>query len=58
MREGDELQELSVLTQDRGWSCHILRAVSSGLALVLSTFGVMGFLESCIFTMLLSGAII
>jgi len=36
----------------------ILRAVSSGLALVLSTFGFMNLGELCIFAMLLLGATI
>jgi len=58
MREGDELRELSVLARDGGRPRCILRAVSSGLALVLSTFGFMGLGELCIFAMLLSGATI
>ena len=58
MREGDELWELSVLARDGGWPRCILRAVSSGLALVLSTFGFMDFLELCVFAMLLSGTTI
>jgi len=47
MREGDELQELSVLVWDRGQPRCMLRAVLSGLALVLSAFGFMGFGELC-----------
>ena len=58
MREGDELRELSVLARDGGRPRCILRAVSSGLALVLSTFGFMGLGELCIFAMLLSGVTI
>jgi len=58
MREGDELQELLVLMWDGEWPRCILRAVSSGLALVLSTFGFMGCGEQCIFAMLLLGTTI
>jgi len=58
MRDRDKLWELSVLTQERGQPCCILRAVSSGLALVFSTFELMRFLEIYVFTMLLSGATI
>ena len=58
MREGDELRELSVLAQDGGRPRCILRAVSSGLILVHSTFGFMGLLELCVFAILLSGATI
>jgi len=48
MREGDELQELSVLVRDGGQLRCILRAVLSGLALMFSTFGFMGLEETCI----------
>ena len=58
MRDGDELQELSVLTQEGGQPLCMLRAVSSGLALVFLKFGLMSFLELCVFTMLLLGATI
>jgi len=60
MREGDKLQELSVLAQDKGQPCHMLRAVSSGLALVFSMFGFMvSFVEEiCIFTIVLLGTTI
>ena len=34
----------------------MLRAVSSGLAMVFSKLGLMGILEVCVFAMLLSGA--
>jgi len=54
MRDRDELRELSVLVQERGWPLCMLRAVLSGLALVFSKFGLMSFLELCIFAMLLS----
>jgi len=36
----------------------MLRAVSSGLALVFSKFGLMSFLELCVFAILLLGATI
>ena len=60
MREGDELGELSVLAQDERRPRRMLRAVSSGLALVLSMFGFMvSFVEEiCIFAIVLSGATI
>jgi len=47
-----------VLARDGGRPRCILRAVSSGLALVFSTFGFMGFEELCIFAIVLSGATI
>ena len=47
-----------MLMWDRGRPHCILRAVLSGLALVLSTFGFMGFGELCIFAMLISGTTI
>jgi len=58
MRDREELQELSVLAQEGGQPRCMLRAVSSGLALVFSTFGLMSFLELCVFAMLLSGTTI
>jgi len=58
MRDGDKLQELSVLVREGGWPLCMLRAVSSGLAMVFSKLGLMGFLELCVFAMLLSGATI
>jgi len=58
MRDGDELRELSVLAREGGQSLCMLRAVSSGLAMVFSKLGLMSFLEVCVFAMLLSGATI
>jgi len=58
MRDGDELQELSVLAQEGGRPLCMLRAVLSGLAMVFSKLGLMSFLEVCVFAMLLSGATI
>jgi len=58
MRDGDELRELSVLTREKGWPLCMLRAVSSGLAMVFLKLGPMSFLEVCVFAMLLSGATI
>jgi len=58
MRDGDKLWELSVLAREGGQSLCMLRAVSSGLAMVFSKLGLMSFLEVCVFAMLLSGATI
>jgi len=58
MRDGDELRELSVLAQEGGRPLCMLRAVLSGLAMVFSKLGLMGFLEVYVFAMLLSGATI
>ena len=58
MRDGDELQELSVLAREGGRPLCMLRAVSSGLVMVFSKLGLMSFLEVCVFAMLLSGATI
>jgi len=60
MKEGDELQELLVLTQDERQLYHILRAVSSSLALVFSMFVFMVSLveETCIFAIVLLDATI
>ena len=58
MRDGNELWELSVLAQEGGQPCCMLRAVSSGLALVFSMFELMRFLEICVFAMLLLGTTI
>jgi len=58
MRDGDELRELSVLAREGGRPLCMLRAVSSGLAMVFSKLELMGFLEECVFAMLLSGATI
>jgi len=60
MEEGDKLQKLSVLTQDERRLYHILRAVSSSLALVFSMFVFMVSLveETCIFAIVLLGATI
>jgi len=58
MRDVDELRELSVLAQEGGRPLCMLRAVSSGLAMVFSKLGLMSFLEVCLFAMLLSGATI
>jgi len=58
MRDGDELQELSVLAREGGRPLCMLRAVSSGLAMLFSKLGLMSFLEVCVFAMLLSGATI
>jgi len=58
MRDGDELRELSVLTQEGGRLLYMLRAVSSGLVMVFSKLGLMSFLEVCVFAMLLLGATI
>ena len=56
MRDGDELWELSALAREGGQPLCMLRAVSSGLAMVFSKLGLMGILEVCVFAMLLSGA--
>jgi len=58
MRDGDELRELLVLTREGERPLCMLRAVLSGLAMVFSKLGLMGFLELCVFAMLLSGATI
>jgi len=58
MRDGDELRELSVLVREGGRPLCMLRAVSSGLAVVFLKLGLMSFLEVCVFAMLLSGATI
>jgi len=58
MRDGDKLRELSVLAREKGRPLCMLRAVSSGLAMVFSKLGPMSFLEVCVFAMLLSGATI
>jgi len=58
MRDGDELRELSVLAREGGRPLCMLRAVSSGLAVVFSGLGLMGFLKKFVFAMLLSGATI
>jgi len=58
MRDGDELWELSVLAREGERSLCMLRAILSGLSLVFSKFGLMHFLELCVFTMLLLGATI
>jgi len=58
MRDGNELRELSVLVWERGQPFCMLRAVSFGLALVFSKFGLMSFLELYVFAMLLLGATI
>jgi len=58
MRDGDKLRELSVLTREGGRPLCMLRAVSSGLAMVFLKLGLMSFLEVCVFAMLLSGATI
>jgi len=58
MRDGDKLRELSVLTREGGQPLCMLRAVSSGLAMVFSKLGLMSFLEVCVSAMLLLGATI
>jgi len=55
MRDRDELRELSALAREGGQPLCMLRAVSSGLAMVFSKLGLMGILEVCVFAMLLSG---
>jgi len=47
-----------VLVREEGQPLCMLRAVSSGLAMVFSKLGLMSFLEVCVFAMLLSGATI
>ena len=47
-----------MLAREGGRPLYILRAVSSGLAMVFSKLGLMSFLEVCVFTMLFSGATI
>jgi len=56
MRDGDELRELSVLAREGGRPLCMLRAVSSGLAMVFSKLGLMSFLEVYVFAMLFLGA--
>jgi len=47
-----------VLAREGGRPLCMLRAVSSGLAMVFSKLGLMSFLEVCVFTMLLLGTTI
>ena len=47
-----------MLVREGKWPLCMLRAVSSGLAMVFSKLGLMSFLEVCVFAMLLSGATI
>jgi len=58
MRDGEKLQKLSVLVREGGRPCCMLRVVLSSLALVFSMFGLMSFLELCVFAMLLLGTTI
>jgi len=58
MRDGEELWELSVLAREGGQPLCMLRAVSSGLAVVFSKLGLIRFLEVCVFAMLLLGTTI
>ena len=45
-----------MLAREGGRPLCMLRAVSSGLAMVFSKLGLMSFLEVCVFAMLFSGA--